>query len=291
MSNLVWFITGASSGFGNYIAMEALRRGHKVIATARKISSIDELLVAGAAVLELDVTWDDKIMAAKLEEANQIYGRITHVVNCAGYILEGAVEEASSKEVYDQFNTNVFGAANITRASVPYLRKAAQTGSSHVVIAHFGSLASYWSFPAMAHYCASKAAVSLLTDGIGREVAPFGIKACTIEPGFFRTEFLNMGEAQRRIQTAAIVPAYVGTPVAESRELLIKANNNQAGDPEKGAKVIVDVLTGTGVASGKEIPDRLHLGSDIVEILKDSIIPGMLKTMDQWAEVSKSTDF
>lgn len=100
-----------------------------------------------------------------------------------------------------------------------------------------------------------------------------------------------MGEAQRRIQTAAIVPAYVGTPVAESRELLIKANNNQAGDPEKGAKVIVDVLTGTGVASGKEIPDRLHLGSDIVEILKDSIIPGMLKTMDQWAEVSKSTDF
>lgn len=197
----------------------------------------------------------------------------------------------SSKEVYDQFNTNVFGAANITRASVPYLRKAAQTGSSHVVIAHFGSLASYWSFPAMAHYCASKAAVSLLTDGIGREVAPFGIKACTIEPGFFRTEFLNMGEAQRRIQTAAIVPAYVGTPVAESRELLIKANNNQAGDPEKGAKVIVDVLTGTGVASGKEIPDRLHLGSDIVEILKDSIIPGMLKTMDQWAEVSKSTDF
>lgn len=65
-----------------------------MIATARKISSIDELLVAGAAVLELDVTWDDKIMAAKLEEANQIYGRITHVVNCAGYILEGAVEEA-----------------------------------------------------------------------------------------------------------------------------------------------------------------------------------------------------
>jgi NAD(P)-dependent dehydrogenase (short-subunit alcohol dehydrogenase family) len=197
----------------------------------------------------------------------------------------------SSKEVYAQFNTNVFGAANITRASVPYLRKAAQTGSSHVVIAHFGSVASYWSYPAMAHYCASKAAVSLLTDGIGREVAPFGIKACTIEPGFFRTEFLNMGEAQRRVQTAVTLSVYAGTPVADSRELLIKANNNQAGDPEKGAKVIVDVFTGTGVAIGKEIPDRLHLGSDIVGTLKDSIIPGMLKTIDQWGEISESTGF
>lgn len=143
----------------------------------------------------------------------------------------------------------------------------------------------------MAHYCATKAAVSLLTDGIGREVAPFGIKACTIEPGFFRTEFLNMGEAQRRIQTATTISAYAGTPVAESRELLVKANNNQPGDPEKGAKIIVDVFTGTGVASGKEIPDRLHLGSDVVGTLKESIIPGMQKTMDQWVEVSKSTDF
>lgn len=65
-----------------------------MIATARKIASIDELGVAGAATLELDVTWDDKMIAAKFKEANQIYGRITHVVNCAGYILEGAVEEA-----------------------------------------------------------------------------------------------------------------------------------------------------------------------------------------------------
>ncbi|PTB43726.1 hypothetical protein M441DRAFT_88438 [Trichoderma asperellum CBS 433.97] len=260
-------LSGSSQGPAVVLA------SHKVIETARKVSTIEQLHIAGAAVLELDVTWGERIVVAKLEEANQIYGKITNVVNCAGYILEDAVEEASSKEVYDEFNTNVFGAANITRASVPYLRKAAQTGSCHAAIAHFGSLASYWPFPAMAHYCASKAAVSLLTDGIGREVAPFGIKACTIEPGFFRTEFLNMGEAQRRAQTAVTLLTYAGTPVADSRELLIKANNNQAGDPEKGAKVIVDIFTGTGVANGKEIPNRLQLGSDIVGTLKDSIIP------------------
>ncbi|KAM0251892.1 hypothetical protein ACHAQJ_007954 [Trichoderma viride] len=291
MSDSVWFITGASSGFGKCIAEEALRRGHKVIATARKVSTIQQLHLAGAAVLELDVTADDQTLAAKLEEANRIYGKITHVINCAGYILEGAVEEANSKEVYDQFNTNVFGATNITRASVPYLRKSAKSGSPNVVIAHFGSLATYWSFPAMAHYCATKAAVSLLTDGIGRELAPFGIKACAIEPGFFRTEFLQMGEAQRRIQTALALPVYTGTAVADSRDLLTKANNTQAGDPEKGAKVIVDVLTRTGVAEGKEIPQRLQLGSDIVGTLKDSILTGMQGTIEQWGEVSMSTDF
>ncbi|KAK6444498.1 hypothetical protein FP744_10000746 [Trichoderma asperellum] len=276
-------------GFGKYIATEALHRGHKVIATARKVSTIEQLHIAGAAVLELDVTWGERIVAIKLEEANQIYGKITHVVNCAGYILGGVVEEVRRSTTSS--TPNVFGAANITRASLPYLRKAAQTGSSHVVIAHFGSLASYWSFPAMAHYCATKAAVSLLTDGIGREVAPFGIKACTIEPGFFRTEFLNMVEAQRRVQTVVTLPTYTGTPVADPRELLLKANNNQVGDLEKGAKVIVDVFTGTGVANGKETPNRLQLGSDIVGTLKDSIIPDMLKTIDQWGEVSESTDY
>jgi NADP-dependent 3-hydroxy acid dehydrogenase YdfG len=101
MSDYVWLITGASSGFGKYIATEALRRGYKVIATARKVSTIEQLHAAGAGVLELDVTWDDQILAAKLEEANQMYGKITHVVNCAGYILEGAVEEA--RYAFDSF--------------------------------------------------------------------------------------------------------------------------------------------------------------------------------------------
>lgn len=72
MSDFVLFITGASSGFGKYIATEALHRGHKVIATARKVSTIEQLHIAGAAVLELDVTWGERIVAAKLEEANQI---------------------------------------------------------------------------------------------------------------------------------------------------------------------------------------------------------------------------
>jgi NADP-dependent 3-hydroxy acid dehydrogenase YdfG len=94
MSDYVWFITATSSGFGKAIAFEALRRGHKVIATARNSAKLSELKAAGAAVMDVDVTSDDETMAAKLSEASAIYGKITHVVNAAGYILVGAIEEA-----------------------------------------------------------------------------------------------------------------------------------------------------------------------------------------------------
>jgi len=95
MTDNVWFITAASSGFGQAIAREALKRGQKVIATARQSSKLTELKAAGAVVMDLDVTSNEKTLDSKFAEANAIYGKITHVVNCAGYILEGAIEEAT----------------------------------------------------------------------------------------------------------------------------------------------------------------------------------------------------
>ena len=94
MTTPVWFITASSSGFGEAIALDALSRGHKVIATARNSAKLQKLKEAGAAVMDVDVTSDEETLAAKLVEANSIYGRITHVASCAGYILEGTVEEA-----------------------------------------------------------------------------------------------------------------------------------------------------------------------------------------------------
>ncbi len=94
MADYVWLITATSSGFGEAIAFEALRRGHKVIATARNSSQLTSLKDAGAAVLDLDVTASDEVLASKFAEANAIYGKITHVANCAGYPLDGSVEEA-----------------------------------------------------------------------------------------------------------------------------------------------------------------------------------------------------
>jgi NAD(P)-dependent dehydrogenase (short-subunit alcohol dehydrogenase family) len=90
----VWLLTATTSGFGQALAHEALSRGHHVIATARNSSKLASLQAAGAAVLDLDVTSDETTLAETFRAANSIYGRITHVVNCAGYLLEGTVEEA-----------------------------------------------------------------------------------------------------------------------------------------------------------------------------------------------------
>jgi NADP-dependent 3-hydroxy acid dehydrogenase YdfG len=91
----VWFITGASSGFGKYMALEALSRGHKVIASARNLSRLSDVKDAGADIVVLDVTSPLTEIAKIAKEANETYGYITHVVNVAGYVLVGAVEETS----------------------------------------------------------------------------------------------------------------------------------------------------------------------------------------------------
>lgn len=91
----VWFITAASSGFGKYMALEALSRGHKVIASARSVAKIQELKEKGADVVALDVTWPLEKIQDVAKEANGKYGRINHLVNAAGYVLVGAVEETS----------------------------------------------------------------------------------------------------------------------------------------------------------------------------------------------------
>ena len=95
MSTPVWLITAASSGFGKYTALEALKNGHKVIATARRSSKIEDLKSKGAVTMDLDVIQPLDDLKAIVKEAHGKYGRIDYLVNAAGYILEGAVEEAT----------------------------------------------------------------------------------------------------------------------------------------------------------------------------------------------------
>lgn len=293
----VWFITACSSGFGEAIAHEALRRGHRVIATARHASRLSGLAAAGATVMSVDVTADDATLAAALQAASEVYGRLTHVVNAAGYVLEGAVEECSHEEVRASYDTNVLGAANITRAAAPYLRSAAAAAgaSSPVVVAHFGSLASWEAGPAVAHYCSAKAAVTMLTEGLAEEMRPFGVSAVLIEPGYFRTGFLNTGAAGdagsvHRVRSARTMAAYEGTAVGERRRALDAVDNHQAGDVAKAARVIVDVFTRSGVAEGRDIPGRLVLGSDTVALVRRKAAE-ILKQLDEWEAVAKSTDY
>ncbi|KAL2018584.1 hypothetical protein VTK56DRAFT_626 [Thermocarpiscus australiensis] len=286
----VWLITGASSGFGQAIAREALSRGHHVIATARNAARLGDLRAAGAAVLDLDVTSDDATLAAAFRAASAVYGRITHVANCAGYILEGAVEEASAKEVFDQFNTNVLGTFAIARAAAPYLRDAAKVPGQMAALATFGSLGSWRSGAAVAHYCSTKWAVSGMTEGLADELRPFGVAVCCVEPGYTRTGFLAHGAegGDHRVKTARQLDVYRGTGAASMRDALDAYNGNQPGDVQKCARVIVDVLAKEGIGQEKEVPVRLVLGSDCVEAIRAKC-ERTLKLVKEWEAISAST--
>ncbi|KAF4971234.1 hypothetical protein FZEAL_9902 [Fusarium zealandicum] len=140
-SSPVWFISAASSGFGHETALQALKRGHRVIATARNPSRIQDLADAGAHTLAFDVTAPLSAIEAIAKDVFAKHGRVDYLVNAAGFILEGAVEEMSPEEAYDSFNTNVFGTINMVKAYLPGMR-AQDIGSNgrRSTIATFGSI-------------------------------------------------------------------------------------------------------------------------------------------------------
>lgn len=186
---------------------------------------------------------------------------------------------SSPKETLDSFNTNVFGVLNLTRAVLPYMRTQ-RSGT----IAQFGSVGSWRGFAGGGLYVATKWAISGLTESLRLEVAPFGIDVVCIEPGYFRTGFLNLGA---RFFTEERIQDYDETTVGEVRRMLTSADNSQPGNPEKGCRVCVDVLTRDG---GREVPVRLVLGSDATEAIRGKC-EETLTLLGEWEGVSRSTDF
>jgi short-subunit dehydrogenase len=278
----VWFITAASSGFGKYIALEALSRGHKVIASARSVSRIADLASAGADTIALDVTSPISEIEKVAKEANAKYGHINHLVNAAGYILVGAVEETSPKEDYDTFNTNVFGTLNVAKAFLPYMR--ATTG--HRTIANFGSIGSWSGGPGYALYCGTKWAVSGISEAMRAELAPLGIAVTVVEPGYFRTGFLN---PTAKIESEKRIKAYDESAVGMIRKILGETDSKQPGDVVKGAKVVVDVLMREGLAKGKEVPVRIALGSDSPVAIREKLASTEV-LLKEWEGVTTATD-
>jgi NAD(P)-dependent dehydrogenase (short-subunit alcohol dehydrogenase family) len=287
----VWFITGASSGFGKSIALEALSRGHHVIGTARSVSNMSDLAANGAAVFALDVSATEATIAKMVDQAVAVHGRLTHVVNAAGYVVEGAVEEVNQAEATAQFATNVIGAITVSRLTIPHLRAHPKSSDPKLIpsLSNFGSLGSWCGAPAVAHYCATKWAISGLTESLRDELESFGINVTVIEPGYFRTEFLNTNGGRRAFSKDRLDDVYKDTAVGAYRELLTQANNKQPGDVEKGARVVVDILTGTGVGKGRNVPMRIVLGKDCVGAIREKM-RHTEELLKEWEDVFTSTD-
>ena len=183
-----WFITGASKGFGFEIAAGVLAAGDKVVATVR--SQPEQLVSAlnnhpDLLVTVMDVS-DERLVKKAVDQAIGRFGRIDVLVNNAGYGLLSGVEEASDAEVRKQYDTNVFGVLNVTRAVLPHMR---QQGSGHVI--NISSLFGFGSIPGWGVYGSTKFAIEGITEALAIEVKPLGIHVTAVEPGLFRTNFLD----------------------------------------------------------------------------------------------------
>ncbi|PGH00158.1 hypothetical protein GX51_05971 [Blastomyces parvus] len=279
----VWLITGCSSGFGREIALAAARNGDRVVATARDISKIEDLEQKHPQLIirkRLDVLDRDEQMRDTIKDIIDQVGKVDVLVNNAGYILEGAIEECSSEEVQMHFSTNVFGQLNVLRAVIPYMR-ARRSGT----IANMGSMVAWTGTPSTGLYSATKAAVAMYTESLRAEVAPFNIDVTCIEPGTFRTNFLQNGH---RIVAKSRIPELA--PVTDRiKDALDAYDKKQPGDPQKGAEVIVQALTKTGVCEGRTLPARLALGKDAVAAIGQSISRNK-KDLDDWADIVSTTN-
>jgi NAD(P)-dependent dehydrogenase (short-subunit alcohol dehydrogenase family) len=274
----VWFITGTSRGFGVEIAREALSRGHRVVATARDADSVRKALPnAGDRLLPVALNVTDEAAArAAVAAATEAFGGIDVLVNNAGRGLLGAVEESSGVEVRAVYETNVFGLLAVTRAVTPVLR-AARSG----VILNVSSIGAVQAASGWGVYASTKFAVEGLSEALRDELAPLGIKVTIVQPGYFRTDFLESTSLHVAGQEIA---DYADGPAGAMRRLALGGlSGAQSGDPAKAATVIVDM-----VEKG-DLPARLPLGPDTVAAITAKLAQ-VRDELAAWREVAASTD-
>ena len=269
MTQKIWFITGTSRGFGREWAIAALERGDKVAATARDVSSLDDLVARfGDAILpiRLDVT-DRSADFAAVARAHEVFGRLDVVVNNAGYGQFGLIEELSEKEVRDQFETNLFGAVWITQAALPFLR--AQKSGHIIQVSSIGGVSA---FPNIGIYNSSKWALEGFSQALAAEIAGFGIHVTLVEPGGFATDWA--GDSAKRAEPLEAYSA-MHEAAAEAR----RARLGTPGDPAASAVAILKVV------DAAEPPLRIFFGDHGFGI----VVPdyeSRLALWEQWRDVS-----
>lgn len=244
----IWFITGAGRGLGLAIAKAALEAGNRIVATARDKEKLGKVFGCNPNVLTLSLDVTDKTSITKaVETAVEKFGRIDVLVNNAGYGQLGWFENTTDEQIRNQFETNVFGVMNVTRTVLPSMR---ERRSGHIFT--ITSVSGIFSVAGGTIYASSKFAVEGFMEGLAQEVKPLGIHSTIIEPGFFRTDFLD-GSSVKFAENN--IPDYA--PQFESfKKWHENMNHKQTGDPKKLGELLVKL------SDLPEPPVRLAAGTD-----------------------------
>jgi len=270
----VWFITGASSGFGRALAEAALKRGDNAVVCARRKAALDSLASPygkSALAIELDVT-DAAGRLQAVDAARDRFGRIDVLANIAGRGSLGAVEEFSPEQLREQMEVNFFSAAEMTRAVLPTMR--AQRSGRVLQLTSIGGLVSIGGF---GPYCASKFALEAWSQALRDEVKPLGIRVTIVAPGAFRTEFagpVNM-RPERRID--AYRPA-----IDPIETYLYGGDGKQPGDPAKAAAAMIAAV------ESDDPPLHLLLGQDAIGLWEDKQA-AFSAELKRWRAVGEAT--
>lgn len=272
----VWLITGCSTGFGRFLAMEALAKGYNVVVAARNPNDVNDIVAnypTASLVVKLDVTKPNEIkesVAATIEK----FGQIDVLVNNAGIGYFGAIEESEEEEVRRMFEINVFGLAHMTQAVLPFMRKQK---SGHILnVASIGGLRS---FPGVGFYNATKYAVDGLSESLSKEVAPLGIKVTIVAPSGFRTDWAgrSANESKKTIEDYA-------STAGKNRSDIRAISGHQAGDPVRAAKAMIQVV------EAENPPLRLLLGAAALKGARIKL-EELKNDFDTWAEVTEGADY
>lgn len=267
----VWFITGASSGLGYEFTKKVLESGDKVVGVARNIEKLNELKYQFEGMLlplSLDVT-DRSAVFTTVETAVKHFGRIDIVINNAGNMVLGMIEEFSEDEVRSQMETNFYGAIWICQAAMPYLRTQ---GSGHII--QISSIGGLITGPMSGIYSASKFALEGFSEALAQEAAHFGVKVSIVEPGGYWTNlYLKMSFTTQNKEYDSL------------REKLAQQNSTESvdSDPKLAAEAIMKLV------NSENPPLRLILGSLVYDLAVENA-EKRISTWKEWESVSRSAE-
>ncbi len=267
MSKII-FITGASRGFGRSWAEALLKRGDKVVATARDTNTLNDLVKQyGDAILplQLDVHSREAAFAA-IQKAKAHFGRIDVVINNAGFGLQGAIEETTEEQARKQMETNFFGLLWVSQAALPVLR---EQKSGHII--QVSSFLGHATLPTLGVYTASKFAVEGLSETLAAEVKPFGIHVSLVEPNGYATEFWG-GSSYAQTEH---------TPLYEPLREAIKTNVK----PEHFGKMEATNEALLKLIDSPNPPLRLFMGKVALPVVKQ-VYEQRLSVWEEWNDVA-----